>query len=381
MPGPGAKDYYEILGVPKNASQDEIKRAYRKLVRKYHPDANPGNREAEERFKLINEAYEVLSDPQKRAQYDQFGTVGETPPQWGGGPYADFGGFDFGDIFGDFFDSFFGDSRRSSRRGRPVPQRGDDIEMPMSVTLEEAARGAVKEVYIPRWETCKRCGGTGAEPGSEPRVCPTCKGHGQVESHRRTAFGDFVSVTTCPTCGGRGQAISHPCKSCGGQGRSRARHRVEVKVPPGVNTGTRLRIQGEGEAGTNGGPPGDLYLVIHVLEHPRLVRKGDDLYTDIYVPFPIAALGGSVEVSTLDGEETLEIAPGTQSGTSIRLKGKGMPRLGSLGRGDLIVRVMVDVPRELSERQRALIEALAQEMHVPVKATGLLDKLKGWFAS
>jgi len=376
LAGPSkGKDYYEILGVGRDASQEEIKRAYRKLVRQYHPDANPGNKEAEERFKLINEAYEVLSDPQKKAQYDQFGFVGDVPPQGGEGPW-DFGGF--GDLFGDLFGDFFGGF--GSRRDARSPQRGMDLEMPLTVTLREAAFGASKVVYIPRWENCRTCGGSGAAPGTSPERCPHCGGKGQVESRSRSPFGEFVTVRTCPHCGGSGYVIKNPCKECGGRGKTRVRHKVEVNIPPGIDTGMRLRIRGEGEEGRNGGPPGDLYLVIEVEEDPVFKRQGDDLHVRVEVPFPIAALGGKISVPTLEGEEEMEINPGTQSGSIKRLKGLGMPRQRGSGRGDLIAHINIAVPRNLTDKQRALIEALAMEMDVPIKASGLFDKIKGLFA-
>jgi molecular chaperone DnaJ len=376
LAGPSkGKDYYEILGIGRDASQEEIKRAYRKLVRQYHPDANPGNKEAEERFKLINEAYEVLSDPQKKAQYDQFGFVGDVPPQGGEGPW-DFGGF--GDLFGDLFGDFFGGF--GSRRDARAPQRGMDLEMPLTVTLREAAFGASKVVYIPRWENCRTCGGSGAAPGTSPERCPHCGGKGQVESRSRSPFGEFVTVRTCPHCGGSGYVIKNPCKECGGRGKTRVRHKVEVNIPPGIDTGMRLRIRGEGEEGRNGGPPGDLYLVIEVEEDPVFKRQGDDLHVRVEVPFPIAALGGKISVPTLEGEEEMEINPGTQSGSIKRLKGLGMPRQRGSGRGDLIAHINIAVPRNLTDKQRALIEALAMEMDVPIKASGLFDKIKGLFA-
>jgi len=377
MSGPAnvRKDYYEILGVGRDASQEEIKKAYRRLVRQYHPDANPGNKEAEEKFKLINEAYEVLSDPQKKAQYDQFGFVGDMPPQGGEGAW-DFG--NFGDLFGDLFGDFFGGF--GPRRSANMPQRGMDLEMPLTVTLREAAYGATKVVYIPKWEKCATCGGSGAAPGSSPERCPVCGGKGQVESRSRSPFGEFVTVRTCQRCGGSGYVINNPCKDCGGRGRTRVRHKVEVKVPPGVDSGTRLRIRGEGDEGQNGGPPGDLYLVIEVEEDPVFKRRGDDLHVTVDVPFPVAALGGKVTVPTLDGQEEVEISPGTQSGTVKRLKGLGMPRQRGSGRGDLVAHINVAVPRNLTDKQKALIEALALEMNVPVKSSGLLEKIRGLFA-
>ncbi|HOU31793.1 MAG TPA: molecular chaperone DnaJ [Synergistaceae bacterium] len=379
MPGTH-KDYYQILDVPRDASAEDIKKAYRKLVRKYHPDANPGNREVESRFKEISEAYEVLSDPQKRTQYDQFGYVGDMPGG-GAGPFG--GGEPFGDIFGDIFDSFFGGGGAGRGRTRNVnaPRRGADLEMEISCTLEEVFSGVPKEVQIPRWETCKRCSGQGAEPGTSAETCSACGGRGQVEHAQRTPFGQFVSVVPCTRCGGKGKTIAAPCRSCGGDGRTRHRHRVEVRIPPGADTGTRLRMVGEGESGVNGGPSGDLYLVVTVATHPRFLREGDTLHVQIPVAFPQAALGSSAEIVMLDGVvERVTIPAGSQPGDLVRLRGKGMPRLRSSGRGDLLAHIKVEVPRELTERQRGLLVALAQEMDVPVEENeGLLEKIKGWF--
>lgn len=378
MTPPGNKDYYKILGVSRDADQAEIKKAYRKLVRQYHPDANPGNKEAEEHFKKVNEAYEVLGDPQKRAQFDQFGHVGDMP---GGSPFEGFGGAGMGDIFGDIFENIFGGTGR--RRADPnAPRKGADLESELVITLEEAARGIKKSVEIPRWENCDRCGGSGAEPGSSPETCPTCGGSGQVETQQRTPFGQFVSVNTCPYCNGRGTIVKNPCKSCRGEGQVRRKHSVEVSVPSGVDLGTRLRISGEGQAGINGGPPGDLYLVMNVKNDPVFKRDGVDLHRKVGIAFPQAALGSEIGVATLiDGDRDVEIPAGTQPGKVIKLKGYGMPSLRGSLRGDLYLHVDVEVPRKLTDKQRALLEQLAVEMDVKIKETGVLGKFKSLFGS
>jgi len=376
LSSPGSKDYYNLLGVTKDATASDIKKAYRQLVRKYHPDANPGNKEAEEHFKEVNEAYEVLADPDKRAQYDQFGTVGDFP---GGGPFSGFGGVE--DVFGDLFENLFGFGTSGRRRVDPnAPRRGSDIETQLIVNLEEAAEGVSRTVEIPRWQSCERCSGSGAEPGTQPEVCPQCHGTGQVETQQRTPFGQFVSINTCPRCQGKGKYIKHPCQDCKGEGRVRRNHSVEVKVVPGVDTGTRLRIPGEGQAGINGGPNGDLFLVVNVPEHEIFKRDGTDLHEKISVPFPQAALGGELKIPTLiDGTEDLEIPPGSQPGEVFRIRGKGMPRLRGHGRGDLYVHMTLDVPRKLTEKQKELLEELASEMGLKVSGKGMLGKFRKVF--
>ena len=370
------EDLYQVLGVPRDASAGDIKKAYRQLVRKYHPDANPGNKDAEERFKKINQAYEVLSDQQKRTQYDQFGTVGDIPG--GGSPFE---GFNMGDVFGDIFESVFGGGTGRRRANPNAPRRGSDLEMEVEVTLEEAASGVSRGFQIPRWEPCSDCGGTGAKAGTAPETCSACRGTGQVETVQQTPFGRFVSVNTCHSCGGKGRIIREKCPECGGGGRVRKKHDVEVKIPAGVDDGTRLRIGGEGEPGVNGGVPGDLYLVMKVAEHARFKRDGSDLHLRLAISFPQAALGCTVQVETLDGgPEPLHISPGTQPGRVFILKGKGIPRLrGARGKGDLHVHVTVDVPSKLTEKQRALLEGLAREMQVEVEDSGLFAKFRNLF--
>jgi molecular chaperone DnaJ len=371
--GPGeTDDLYQVLGVGRDASAADIKKAYRQLVRKYHPDANPGNKEAEEHFKKINHAYEILGDSQKRAQYDQFGTVGDMA---GGSPFDGFGG-DVGDIFGDIFESVFSGMGGRRRANPNAPRRGADLEMEAEVTLLEAAAGASKEFQIPRWEGCSECGGTGAKAGTSPETCSYCRGSGQVEAKQQTPFGQFVTVNTCPKCGGAGRIIKEKCPACGGAGRVRKTRKVEVKIPAGVDTGTRLRISGEGEAGVNGGTSGDLFLVVSVAEHPDFKRDGADLHSRLVLPFPQAALGCTVSVPVLNGEpEKLSVPAGTQPGKVFTIRGKGMPRLrGPRGTGDLHVHVTVDVPKKLTEKQRALLEELAREMKVEVEDSGVFSK-------
>ncbi len=375
MAAGSGRDFYDVLGVSRDASAADIKKAYRRLVREYHPDANPGDSAAEAKFKEVSEAYEVLSDPKKKAQYDQFGHVGQ-----GGSPFGDMGGV--GDIFGDLFDNMFGGGfGRGARRDGPV--RGADLEMELSITLEEAAMGVAKKISVPRWETCPRCEGKGAEPGSSVNTCGTCHGSGQVRRRTQTLFGQAVTVGTCPDCGGSGKVFEHKCRECGGRGKVRKTRDIEVKVQAGVDRGTRLRVPGSGEIGENGGPPGDLYIVMDVAPHEDFERDGLDLHKRLPISFPLAALGGSMEVQTLiDGETRVSIDPGTEPGEVIRVKGLGMPSLrNSSRRGDLYFHVTVEVPKKLTERQKGLIEALASEMDVDLPSEeGVWDKLKGLFS-
>lgn len=374
------EDLYQILGVPRDASQADIKKVYRQLVRQYHPDTNRDNPEAEDKFKKINAAYSVLSDPEKRARYDQFGTV----DGGGGNPFeGGFGGGGFGDIFGDLFEQVFGGGMGGRRVDPNAPRRGSDLEMGISVTLLEAAGGVTRTLEIPRWDSCTTCSGTGAKPGTSPRTCDTCGGRGQAESVQRTPFGQFVSVNTCPRCQGKGKVVTDPCSDCEGRGQVRRNHKVEVKVPAGVETGTRLRITGEGEGGLNGGPSGDLFLVVEVERHRDFERDGGDLHSRLILTWPQAVLGASMEIPTLiDGKEKIEIPSGTAHGRVLKVRGKGMPRLrGPRGRGDLYIHVFVDVPSKLTDRQKELVTELAKEMKVPVSAgdEGIFDKFKKLF--
>ena len=347
------RDYYEILEVNPNASDAEIKKAYRRLALKYHPDKNPDDKEAEERFKEISEAYEVLSDPQKRATYDQFGhTMGAG--DFGGFRTQGFGDFgSLGDIFGDIFNDFFGGTPQARARR---PQRGADLRYNLEIGFEEAARGLQTTVEIPRMETCGECGGRRSARGRSPEPCSLCRGTGQV----RFQQGFFSISRTCQQCNGEGVVVTHPCPTCRGRGQVRVARSVSVKIPPGVDTGTRLRLSGEGEAGIHGGPRGDLYIVIRVREHPFFTRDGADILCEVPISFTQAALGAEIQVPTLDGKETLRIPPGTQSGTVIELKGKGFPRLKGYGAGDQRVRVVVETPTRLNARQRELLEEFAR---------------------
>ncbi|MBI3972338.1 MAG: molecular chaperone DnaJ [Chloroflexi bacterium] len=344
------RDYYEVLGVSRAASDDEIKRAYRQLARKYHPDVNR-EPDAESRFKELSEAYEVLSDRQKRQLYDQFGHAG---PQAGAGMGGFQGGFPFGDI-GDLFESFFGTG--SVRRG---PQRGADLRVRLKLKFEEAVFGTEKELEIPRWETCLICDGTGAEPGKPPVRCPNCGGTGEVRRVQQSIFGQFVNVMACERCHGEGQIVQFKCTECGGKGSVRRTRRITVTIPAGVSDGMEIRLGGQGEGGERGGPPGNLYVQLQVEPHPVLQRDGFDLVHELPLDVAQAALGVEVEVPTLDGPEVLTVPTGTQHGRVLRLKDKGVPRLQRSGRGDLRVVVRIEVPKTLTTYQRELFEELAR---------------------
>lgn len=376
MPSDRKRDYYEVLGVTRGASEEDLKKAYRRLAIQFHPDRNPGDKEAEEKFKELNEAYQVLSDPERRAQYDRFGHAAFQGPQGPGG----FGGFDFTqgfeEVFSDIFGDFFGTGRG---RSRSRSRRGDDLRYDLEVEFEEAARGTEKVVKFQRLTTCEACNGSRARGGSEgARTCPNCRGTGQV----RTQQGFFSISTTCGQCRGEGMIIADPCPKCQGQGRVRKPVSLSVKIPPGVDNGSRLKLRNEGEAGFGGGASGDLYVVVHVKDHPLFVRQDNDVVIEVPVSFPQAALGAEIEVPTLEGKIKLKVPAGTQSGKVLRLKGKGFVDLHGYGRGDQLVRIVVETPRRLTPRQRELLEEFAklsgEDVNHPM-AKGFVDKLKEMF--
>lgn len=349
------RDYYEVLGVDKNTSQEEMKKAYRKLAKKYHPDMNKGNKEAETKFKEINEAYEVLSDPNKRKQYDMFGHAANGQ-QGGYGGFGDFGNFgDFGDIFDTFFGGGFGGSGR-----RHGPVKGNDIRVDLSLEFNEAAFGVNREVKVNRKEKCDKCGGSGAKPGTTSKTCPKCGGTGQVKYRQNTAFGRFETIRTCDECQGKGTIIDEPCSVCGGTGKVNKTRKITIKVPAGVDTGSIISLTGEGEPGERGGPSGDLYVYIRVKPHKIFRREGDDIYCEIPISFIQAALGDDLIVPTLDEKVKHKIPEGTQSDTVFRLKGKGVPRLNGRGRGDQYVKIYVEVPRKLTDEQKELLKEFAE---------------------
>jgi molecular chaperone DnaJ len=373
------RDFYEILGVAKNATEDEIKKSYRKLAMKYHPDRNPDSKESEEKFKEVKEAYEMLTNADKREAYDRYGHAG-VDPNMGGGGGGGFGGGGFADSFGDIFGDIFGGGAGRGRNAGPQVYRGADLRYNLEITLEQAAHGFDTTIRVPSWDKCDTCHGSGAKPGTSPTTCPTCAGHGQV----RMQQGFFSIQQTCPKCHGNGKIITDPCAPCGGQGRIKRNKTLEVKIPSGIDNGMRIRSSGNGEPGTNGGPAGDLYVEIHIKPHAVFQREGDDLHCEMPISFVKATLGGDIEVPTLSGKVSFTIPEGTQSGKTFRLKGKGIKGVRSGFSGDLFCHVAVETPVKLTDKQKELLkefERLTVEggaKHSP-QSKGWMDKVKDFF--
>ena len=379
------RDYYEVLGIGKNATDAEIKSAYRKLAKKYHPDLNPGNKEAEEKFKEVNEANDVLSDPQKRQRYDQFGFAGVDPNYaaanggGAGGFGGGFGGVDLGDIFGDIFGGGFGGGFSgfgggSSTRTANVPRKGHDIQASVILTFEEAAHGCSKKITINRQDTCPDCGGTGAAKGTSPETCPDCGGRGYVVTQQRTPFGVMQSQQPCSHCGGRGTIIRNPCKTCRGTGKTAARKSLEINIPAGIDDDQNIALRGQGDAGSNGGPAGDVIVHVTVKADPMFERDGYDVTIHVPITFSQAVLGDDVEVPTVDGRSVQHIPEGTQSGTKFRLRGQGIQYLNGRGRGDQYVIVDVEIPKKVTRAQREALKAFEDSMK-----EDNYEKRKGFF--
>jgi molecular chaperone DnaJ len=373
------RDYYEVLGLNRDASDEDIKKSYRKLAMKFHPDRNPDGKDAEEKFKEAKEAYEVLSEAEKRKAYDAYGHAGVNPQMGGMGAGADGAGFGgFAEAFGDIFSDIFG---AGQGRGRASVFRGADLRYNLEVSLEQAARGTSTKIRIPTMETCETCHGSGAKAGTQPKTCETCHGSGTV----RLSQGFFSIQQTCPTCHGSGKVIADPCASCRGAGRIKKHKTLEVKIPAGVDEGDRIRLSGEGESGVNGGPPGDLYVVIHLKEHGVFHRDGDDLHCEMPISFSQAALGGEIEIPTLDGAAKVKVPPETQSGQVFRLRGKGIKGVRSSYPGDLLCEVVVETPVRLTDRQKELLRELEEinrrdgSRHNP-RAKSFMDKVREFFA-
>lgn len=364
------RDYYEVLGVEKSAGEREIKKAYKKLAMKYHPDRTQGDKGLEDKFKEIQEAYEILSDSKKRAAYDQYGHAGVDPNRGGGG-YG--GGADFGDIFGDVFGDIFGGG--GGRGGRSRARQGSDLRYNLELSLEEAVRGKSVEIRVPTLVSCEPCDGSGAAKGSKPTTCPTCQGNGQVQMRQ----GFFAVQQTCPTCSGKGKIIGDPCRTCHGQGRTEKTKTLSVKVPAGVDTGDRIRLSGEGEAGEAGAPAGDLYVQVHIREHDIFVRDGNNLYCEVPISFTRAALGGDVEVPTLDGKVKLKVSAETQTGRMFRLRGKGVKSVRSGSVGDLMCKVVIETPVNLNQKQKDFLAQLEDSMGTGDETAKYRPKEKGFF--
>ena len=375
------RDYYEVLGVSKGASDDEIKKAYRKLAKKYHPDMNPGDKEAEAKFKEVNEAYSILSDSEKRARYDQFGHAGVDPNYGAGGPGGGFGGFDMGDIdlgdiFGSFFGGGFGGFGGSASSRRNGPQKGESLRASLTISFEEAAFGCEKEINLNRTEECEACHGSGAEPGTTAETCPDCRGTGVVRVQQRTGGFAFSSTAPCSRCRGTGKIIHTPCKACGGSGSVKKTKRVTVSIPAGIDDGQAISLRGQGNAGKNGGPAGDLIVAVHVKPHPQFHRDGTTVLYEQPVTFYQAVMGAELEIPTIDGKVKYNLPAGTQTGTTFRLRGKGIPELRGRGRGDQYVTVRVQVPTSLNGEQKEALRAFAEAMGEDVPEESVL---KGFF--
>ena len=375
------RDYYEVLGIEKNASDAEIKKAYRKMAQKYHPDMNPGDKEAEAKFKEVNEANEILSDPEKRSRYDQYGFAGVDPNYnaGGGNPFGGgfggFGGFgDLGDIFGDIFGGGFG----GGQQRRNAPTKGQNIGAEVKITFEEAAFGCKKEISISRIDNCPECHGTGCNGGSSPETCPDCHGSGTVRVTRQTAFGAFAQTSPCPKCGGTGKIIKDPCTTCKGKGKVRKNKKIEVSIPAGIDDGQSVRIRGEGNVGSNGGPSGDLLVAVTIKPHKIFERDGATVLCEMPITFTQAALGAEIEVPTLDGKVRYTVPEGTQTGTTFRLKGKGIPYVGYKNRGDQYVTVVVETPTKLTKEQKELLKKLDESFtdDAQPKKKSFFEKLK-----
>ncbi len=375
------RDCYEVLGIDKNASDIEIKKAYRKLAKKYHPDANDGDKVSEAKFKEVSEAYEILNDPEKRSRYDQFGHAGTDPNGFGGSGFGG-AGFDFGG-FGDIFESFFGGTGFGggrSGRTRNGPQRGADLQYKCEVTFEQAAFGTEKEITINRMENCPTCKGSGAKPGTTPETCTKCNGAGSIKYKQSTPFGQFVNQRTCDACHGEGKINQNPCSDCNGKGKVRKSHKINIKIPHGIDDSQVISLRGEGEPGSKGGPSGDLFVTVHVKSHQFFIRQGNNVICEIPITFMQAALGAEIEVPTLDGKVKYSVPEGTQTGSVFRLKGKGIMFLRGNGRGDQFVKVTVEVPRKLNEKQKSVLREFAEissDNHAQRK--GFFDKMKDAF--
>ncbi len=375
------RDYYEVLGVSKGASEDELKKAFRKLAKQYHPDLHPGDKEAEEKFKEVNEAYEVLSDADKRARYDQFGHAGVDPSYGGGAGAGGFGGFgDMGDIFDSIFGGFggFGGGRRANPN---APRRGEDVKASVIIDFMEACKGKSVNIKVNRAEKCTACGGSGAEAGSSPKTCPDCNGTGSVRITQRTPFGNIAQTTTCNRCRGKGKIVDNPCRVCGGVGRVRSTVEKTVDVPAGIDDGQTLRVSGEGNGGYNGGPNGDLHINVTVRPDPLFERDGYDVWTDIPLTYTQATLGDEITVPTVDGKVTYKVPEGTQTGTVFRLRGKGIKKINRPDHGDHYVRVNIEVPKNLTKEQKVKLKEFEQSLSDKnyAKRSTFFDKLKKKF--